>query len=266
MRTPIPVSWLPLGALWALACAGGSGSAPAGIQVERIQAPASAHVRVPPTVTVVTVDPGLHELDLLTQQETGRARPLDAWAEEFDLTGVINASMHLANGRSAGFMQDGGTLNNGRDNPAYSGFLAFQPHDPADPPVLLAGRDCDGFDLDDLRARFSVVLQGYRLLACDGSAMAWADPKLYSAAAIGVDGAGNLVLVHTGGAWRMSEFAEWLATRELVGAIFVEGGPEAGLYVDLGEDAVREIGTYLGIPRSGRFREVPNVVGFRPRR
>jgi len=263
---PIPMSWLALGGLLALACAHAAESGPDGVTVERVQAPASAHVRVSPTVTLVTVDPGLHELDLLTQQETGRARTLDAWAAEFGLTGVINASMHLPNGRSAGFMQDGDRINNGQDNPAYGGFLAFQPRDPADAPVVLVGRDCEGFDLADLRARYAVVLQGYRLLDCDGGAMAWADPKLYSAAALAVDTAGNLVLVHTGGAWRMSEFATWLATRSLVGAIFVEGGPEAGLYVDLGRDAVREIGTYAGMPRPARFRDVPNVVGFRPRR
>jgi len=262
----IPLLLLTAGLL-SLGCARSTPGAPRGITVERIQAPASAYVRIAPEVTVVTIDLAVHSLELLTEQEFGGSRTPEAWAREHGLTGAINASMHLPNGRSAGFMLDDDRVNNGQDNPAYGGFLAFDPRDPDHPPAVLAGRDCEGFELADLRRRYRSVLQGYRLLDCGGAAQSWADPKLYSAAAVALDREGRVVLIHTGRAWRMSEFANWLATdRQLAGAIFVEGGPEAGLYVDLGADVIRAIGTYEGIPHASRFREIPNVLGFRPRR
>jgi hypothetical protein len=237
-----------------------------GLVVERWSAPPTSTAKAAPLVTLVRVDPSRFSFHLLTARDHGGARSAPQWQREFDLVGVINAGMYMPNQRSAGLMIDGDRINNGYDNPAYGGFLCFDPRQPGLEPVILAGRTCEGFDLRALRQEYQVVVQGYRLLDCARQPMAWADPKLYSSAAIGLDEDGWVVLIHTGTSYRMSDLTRWLArpTLRITAAIFVEGGSHASLLVEQGERQVREAGTRSTHATAAvDFRAVPNVIGFR---
>lgn len=155
-------------------------------------------------------------------------RTADAWRSSEQLTSVINAGMFHHGGEPVGLMIDRGRVL-GADNEKFGGFLAWDPVDPEDPPVIVAGKPCAGFDLAALRARYRSLIQSYRLLDCEGGPIAWQDPKQYSAAAIGVDRAGRVVMLHARGAVTMAELSRSLARHDLAGALFLEGGPEATL-------------------------------------
>jgi hypothetical protein len=151
------------------------------------------------------------------------------------------------------------------DNAKMSGYFAFDPRDPADPPATIAGRNCKGFDLGALRSRYRSLIQSHRLLGCDGAAMPWADPKHFSAAAIGVDRQGRVVLVHARAALTMTELAKELAALDLSGALFLEGGPEATLVAG----SLVRIGSYETGFNENDDNDVawrlPLVIGFVPR-
>src|SRR5262249_18033078 len=150
------------------------------------------------------------------------------------------------------------------DNPKMGGFLAWDPVAPGDPPVAIAGRDCAGFDLGKLRTRYRSIVQSYRLLDCDGKPIRWADPKQYSAVAIGVDRARRVVMIHARGAVTMAELSRDVGAHDLAGALFLEGGPEASLVAgDLALLGSYETG-FIENDDNRRWWELPNVIGVEP--
>jgi hypothetical protein len=240
---------------------------PAGITATRTSLDATAATGGPACVDLVHVDLARFRLRVLSAARDGGAHPAPAWRETFHLTAVINAGMFHDDGTPVGMViQDGKPL--APDNPKYPGILAFDPRSPTDPPALITGRDCAGFDLTALRRRYRSLVQAPRLLGCDGAALAWQDPKRYSAAAIGVARDGTLVLVHARAAVTMSELATALAHHDLAGALFLEGGPEASLLVD-GDPPLSRVGSYETgfVENDGNqsFWWLPNVLGIAPR-
>jgi uncharacterized protein YigE (DUF2233 family) len=227
-----------------------------GLRVERAAGPGGC-------VTLVHVDPRRFRLRLLTALADGGSRAAPDWAREFGLTGLINASMYAPDQRSIGLLVSGPTVNRERDNEKLGAFLAFDPIDDKDVPFVLTGRDCPGFDLGALRRRYRSIVQNYRLLDCDGKPLPWKDARQFSAAAVGIDGDGRAVFVHARAPAAMSDLATFLSRQGLRAAMYVEGGPQASLYVRAGEVEVAEVGT--GFIDNTSFRNIPNVLGFLPR-
>jgi hypothetical protein len=242
-----------------------------GLVIERV------HASVAPTVdtgnriiTLVRVDPKRYRFRLLTKAEHG-SRTAPEWVRKFDLTGVINASMFLGDTeqRSTGLMVDGDRAFQGRVNQSMGAFLAWGPSDPSAAPVKIFGRGCSGFDLDKIRSDYEVVIQNYRMLNCEGQAIAWKDSKIYSIAAVGVDKQGWLVFIHSRTPYRMTVFNQMIASKEIgiVGAMYVEGGPEASLYVKTEAGEIRGIGSWetkFSGASNNHFWKIPNVIGFEP--
>ncbi len=189
-------------------------------------------------------------------------RTADRWRADEKLRAVINAGMFHQGGVPVGLLIDRGRVS-GDDNPKFGGFIAWDPVDAKDPPMIATARQCAGFALPALRAKYRSLIQSYRLLDCDGSALAWQDPKQYSAAALGVDRAGRIVLLHARGAVTMAELSRSLATHDLVGALFLEGGPEATLVAG----TLSRVGSYeTGFVENDDNHvqwALPNVLGIR---
>jgi hypothetical protein len=220
----------------------------------------------------VRADLARYHLRVLTASRDGRARTAPIWRDTFELTAVINAGMFHegTSGLPIGLVVENDVAV-GSDNPKLGGVLAFDPRSESDPPAMITSRGCAGFDLPALRARYRSIVQSYRLLSCDGAPVRWTDPKHYSAAAIGVDRAGRIVLMHLRAALTMSELSRALASPDLdlAGALFLEGGPEASLLVRGPYGEVSRVGSYetgfLEADTNTEFWSLPNVIGLEPR-
>ena len=222
------------------------------------------------TITLVRIDPARYTLRLQNARKDGHPRRAPEWAKEFGLVAVVNASMYQPSGDSVGLMVNGAHVNQAHDLPKMGGYFAFAPTRAGLPPVAAFGRDCAGFDLARIRADYGVVFQNYRLLDCEGRPLAWKEARSFSAAAIGLDKDGMVVFAHSRAPYVMTDFARLVAAPELRIAqmFYVEGGPEASLYVQSGGANVRAIGDYeTGFFRqpNEEFWELPNVVGVAPR-
>ncbi len=243
-----------------------------GLLVERVFASEESPVKGGDRcITLVRVDPARYRFVLLTAKAHGGDKPVTEWLRQHKLTGVINASMYGTDRRSVGLMIDGPVVNNGHDSEKFGGFLAFGPTKPGLAPISFLGRSCPGFDLSALRERYKTVIQNYRLLDCEGKAIPWKDEKVFSAAAIGEDKQGRVVLIHARTPYSMTAFGAMLAAPALglTSAHYVEGGPEASLLVEAGGAKVRELGSYETNFRpddtNDEFWAIPNVVGFLPK-
>jgi hypothetical protein len=255
-----------------LPCDGTARTLGPGLVHERWRVDATPRIDVTPCLDVVRADLRHHALRLVAASRDGDARPAPRWLEELGLVAAVNAGMFHEGGASVGLLVDGDHVNQARDNQKLGGYLAFGPRDPAAAPVVITGRACRGFDLDALRAAYRSVTQSYRLLGCDGEALAWADPKHYSAAAVGLDRDGRLVLIHARAPFLMRDLSRSLARPELglTGALFVEGGPEATVAIHAAGGDLLLVGSY----ETGFVEDddntvpwaLPNLIALAPRR
>lgn len=231
--------------------------------------------------SVETADPCLHllridlrkfKLRLLTAFVHGGAKTAPDWLDEFGLVAVTNTSMFRPSMRSTGLMRDGAKINNAKDTKKYGAFLAYGPRKKGLAQVALFGRGCPGFDIDKIQEDYRIVVQNYRILNCKGQPVRWGSDKTHSTAAVAVDSNGRLVFAHLRAPYRTRDFAKILADPRLglKAAMYVEGGPEASLFVKANGQELQATGSYetdfMEDDSNRNFWDLPNVFGIAPRK
>jgi uncharacterized protein YigE (DUF2233 family) len=224
-------------------------------------------------VTVVRIDPAAHEIRLLSAKLLGLDHTLTApeWAQKYGVLGVINASMYQQDhATSVAYMKAGGKELNGRwtkDNAVF----AADPVDPSLPPVTIVDRTCAepaGFE-----TRYRILVQNIRMLDCKGRNTWSPQPRRWSTAAVGMDAGGRILFIHCRSPYSTHDFIDILRALplELARLMYVEGGPEASLYVAVdGKEIVSRIGSFetgfRELDDNDRFWPIPNVLGFAPKK
>lgn len=221
-------------------------------------------------IHVLRVDPERFDLVLLNASadpELGNRTARD-WAETEELLAVINASMYRMDHRtSVAHMERAGHVNNAgwsKDNAV----LAFDPIDADAPRVTIIDNRCDDREVESKRYR--TLVQSIRMLRCDGANVWSQQPKKWSHAVIGIDGAGRPLLIHARSPWSTHDFIDLLRALpiDLRRLQYAEGGPEASLYVKAGGTELDRFGSYeTGFFESDdndRAWPLPNVIGVRP--
>ncbi|MGF1467564.1 MAG: phosphodiester glycosidase family protein [Sandaracinaceae bacterium] len=237
------------------------------IVVERHRAPRPSSAGVGDRrITVVRVDPARIGVRLLSESAHGRRRPLPEWVEDHDLVGGINAGMFLPDGRSVGYLMDRGEVRSDRRPGSFEAVLGFHPR-PDGAPIRVAGPGCGG-GIDDVRRTHRSVLQAKRvMISCRGQARRWRTRR-FSAAAVGVDRHGHLVLVHVRTPYRMGVLSRMLVDLDLGlrGLAYMEGGPEASLVVRTDTEDVALMGSwedgFYPEDTNRAFWDLPNVLGL----
>lgn len=218
-------------------------------------------------ITVVRVDPRRFVFRFLSEVVDGPRRTLPRWVRDHHLVGGINAGMFMSDGRSVGYMMRDDVALSARRPATFRGVIALDPRATTDAAVRLGGDGCGG-DVDSLRRAYRSILQVREVLIdCSGQPRSWSTRR-YSAAALGMDTRGNVVLVHVRTAYPMNVLARMLTDLNLGlrGLTYLEGGPEASLVVADGETRVSEMGSWEDgfNPNDDNrvFWDLPNVIGF----
>lgn len=222
-------------------------------------------------VAVIRIDPLRHEIRLGTALHSGRPLSVQEWSRQAGFTAVINAGMFRSDDRlrSTGYMRDGQVVVSNFFHPGYSAFLLFGPRDPSQPPVRWVDRKLDN-DWESLLDNYDGVIQNYRLISRDRENLWEPTDRRHSAAAIGLDRAGQLLFVHCRPRLSIHEFAQALLDLplDLTGAMYVEGGADAAMYVQANGFVGRWVGEYQTDFFQGsnkNFWPAPNVLGIRPK-
>jgi hypothetical protein len=161
--------------------------------------------------------------------------------------------------------------NNPHINPAFGAFMAFNPIDAAQPAVRFIDRRLQK-DWKDQIAKYHTVVQNYRMIS-KGKRKGWPQQKkLYSTAAVGMDKDNNVLFIHSPSPYSTHDFINILLSLplDIESAMYLEGGPEATLYISP---------NHLKITNKGRygtgFEEydgdistltIPNVIGIAKRK
>jgi hypothetical protein len=223
-------------------------------------------------IVAVRVDPARYEFRLRSAKLLGLDQNLTAreWVDRYGLAGVINASMYRADHKtSVAYMRSGERVN----NPAWTkdnAVFAADPSDLALPPVQIIDRTCQ--DLGALRNRYQIVVQNIRMLDCAGRTTWARQAQKWSTACVGTDADGRVLLIHARSPYTTHDLTEILRALPLglKRLMYVEGGPEASLYVRMdGREIVSRVGSFetgfLERDDNLDFWPIPNVLGFTPR-
>lgn len=222
------------------------------------------------TIHLLRIDPHRFALELFNASaDNGTRRTAREWAESEQLAAAINASLYQADYRtSTSLMRSRRHVNNPRLS-KHNAVLLFDPLEPGLPPVELVDRTCR--DLSDLQRRYAGAVQNIRMISCHGTNVWSQQPTAWSNAAIGVDTENRLLFVHMRAPLTTHDFADALLTLPigLRQTMYVEGGPEAQLYIAAGGETIELSGSHGSSGFAGLAAAyalpIPNVLGLRRR-
>jgi hypothetical protein len=196
-------------------------------------------------IRVLRVDPERFDLRLMSAGAKGQGSRASAkeWARRAGGVAAINPSMFQRDGRAVSLFRTPEHVSNGRLTRDKS-VLVFEPKEPGLPRVRLLDRECD--DVEKIAPRYASAVQSIRMFSCKGKNVWAPQPRRWSAAAVGQDGAGRLLLIHVRSPYTMNELVTALAALpiDLQRLMYVEGGPEAQLYVKAPGGEQELIGSY----------------------
>jgi len=217
-------------------------------------------------IRVLRIDPGRFDLVLLNaSNHEGRNRTAREWSGEFDLVAAINASMFQADhATSVSLMRTRDHVNNGHVSKDKT-VLAFDPDPGVEPRVRMIDRACD--DLDQVSQGYGALVQSIRMVSCEGHNVWSPQPRRWSTAAVGVDRDGRVLFVHVRSPYVTHDLIEMLLALplDLDRCMYVEGGPEAQLYVRDDAAEMELVGSFetgfMTNNDNAAAWPVPNVIG-----
>jgi hypothetical protein len=218
-------------------------------------------------IRILRIDPTRFELRLLNASAStaGKPRTPREWSRQHGLVAAINASMYQADYRSSvSLMRTRSHTNNPRLSKDKT-ILAFDPLDPGVPPAQIIDRSCQ--DFDSLQNHYGTLVQSIRMISCAGRNVWKQGPDKWSTAAIGMDAKGQVLFIHVRSPYSTHDLIDILLALpiELRNTMYVEGGPQAQLYVSSGDHQLELTGSHAATFLLGDDTvpalPIPNVVG-----
>ena len=219
-------------------------------------------------IRVLRIDPRKFELRLFNTSAPEHVRLLTAkeWCQQNGLVAAINASMYQADRRtSVSLMRTKTHTNNPRLSKDMT-ILAFDRQSPDVPLVKIIDRQCEDFDA--WKSKYETLVQSIRMISCKGKNVWSQQAKKWSTAAIGIDNQGKVLFIHVRAPFSTYDLINNLKILpiELSRLMYVEGGKEAQLYVQSGDQAYEFTGIYeTGFDGSNQRDyawSIPNVIGI----
>lgn len=219
-------------------------------------------------IRVLRIDPRRFESRLLNASASGHGSPLTAkeWSRHNNLVAAINASMYQTDHLTSVALMRTKTHTN---NPRLSkdkAILAFDRQSQNVPLVKIIDRQCE--DLSVWSKNYGTLVQSIRMISCKNKNVWSQQPRKWSTAAIGTDSQGMVLFIHVRSPYSTHDLINILIEMplKLLRAMYVEGGPEAQLYVRSGGKEYEFVGSYeTGFNENDSNTHawsIPNVVGI----
>lgn len=224
------------------------------------------------SIVALRIDPSLYSFQLYSSAvEKNPPKTATAWAESYDLTAAINASMYTPAGNSTGYMRLGDQELNQHIAKRYGNFFVANPRqgNPTLPVVDIL--DKSSANWQKILPRYDIVVQNFRLFGPKKENLWPMDGPEHAVAAVGIDKAGKVYFLHCASSVNVYSFTTVLLSQapevlNLRAAMYVEGGSQAALVVN--SPGARH--TWLGahpadifIDQTLRETPLPNVLGVR---
>jgi hypothetical protein len=218
-------------------------------------------------ISILKIDPRQWQLGLYSASEKHvAARPIDQWAQDYSLTAACNAGMYKMDFvTNRDYMRNFDHVNNPNFT-SDNAFVAFNPKIEGIPAFQIIDRRCEDFDL--LFDSYETVIQGIRMIDCNGKNR-WTDqPEKWSMVCFAEDNDGNALMIFTRSPHKVHDFVNMIIDLDLniTNAMYLEGGPEASLYIDHTNLKKAMMGSYeTGFKEDNdntHFWSIPNIIGI----
>jgi Phosphodiester glycosidase len=219
-------------------------------------------------IRVLRIEPARYNLRLLNASASENGRPLSAkeWCRQNGLVAAINASMYQADLKaSVSLMRTKNHINNPKLSKDMA-VLAFDRNSKDVPRVKIIDRQCEDFKV--WKKKYKTLIQSIRMISCEGKNVWAQQTQKWSTAAIAVDYLGRVLFIHVGSLYSTHDLINILKKLPLNidRAMYVEGGPQAQLYINIDTYEHEFVGSYkINIEENVNAlfsRPIPNVVGI----
>jgi hypothetical protein len=226
-------------------------------------------------LSILKIDPSKFDFQLLTSTEYGKiARTAPCWAEEFNMEVVVNTGMYsYSKGQpNKGYLKNYEHFNNPRMSGYYNAMMVLHPKDTTCLPFEIVDITCNSWD--SIKNRYHSFCQGMRMLDCSGNPMAFEKNPTQSCSMVltSTDIDGNIYFIFSRSPYTHQTMIKFLMGLpfNLRQTVYLEGGPEASLYINTGKDTISKYGSYVSKSWANddndHFWEIPNVIGIRKKR
>lgn len=220
-------------------------------------------------ITIVKINPKYYSFKLLCASETGEANmTCKQWCKKYGLIAGINAGMFREDKiTNCGYMRNFKHINNPKLAKDYNAVLAFNTivSTPTVPEVQIIDRTCQ--DFGKLKDKYHTLVQNIRMINCKQTNVWSQQNKKSSMAVMGMDKSGNILFIFTRSPYSGHDFNNVLLSLpiSIYNAMYLEGGPEATLYLSSGDTEFEKVGSYeteFWDETNVRAWPIPNVIGI----
>ncbi len=245
-----------------------------GLQYAELDAPDKSVVN-DSKLTILKLDVQKFDFEFLTASEHGKQmRQAPNWAEEFNQNIIINAGMYSYNKTHSnkGYMKNYRHLNNPKKSTYYNAMLAMHPKDKLKPAFEIIDITCQ--DWEKVQPQYNSLCQGMRMISCQGEGMAFSKRPDQSCSMVltATDDLGNIYIVFTRSPYTHQTMIKYLQGLpiNIKTTVYLEGGPEASLFVNTGDTVIAKYGSYVSNTCNNddndHFWEIPNVIAIRKKK
>lgn len=219
-------------------------------------------------VRVLRIDSRYYQLQLLNASQFKKGVPLTPkqWCRKNGLVAAINPSMYQTDYKtSVSLMRTKAHTNNSRLSKDMT-ILAFDRQNADVPRVKIIDRQCE--DFQSWKQNYGTLIQSIRMISCTGKNVWKPQARRWSTSAIGIDQQDKVLFIHVRALYSTYDLINILKKLPLniSRAMYSEGGPQAQLYINLGDKEWEFTGSYE--TNSNQSNEdpvswpLPNVVGI----
>jgi hypothetical protein len=240
-----------------------------GMEYREIPAPVKSFIG-DSKLSILRMDPALFRFDLFAaSQYDSIPRTLHSWADTFGLLVAFNSGMYSLQKplQSRAYLKTGHHVNNGQLLEDFNLMLALGPK-PKSNRSNIEVLDLTCSDWEQEQKNFSGFAQGLRMIDCNATPMNWQkNIQSCSMLVAAEDEKGWFYLVFTRSPYTHNQMIAFLKQMPggLHDAIYLEGGPETSLLIDVNGHCIKKVGSWVSDTwesnANKHFWPLPNIIG-----
>lgn len=223
-------------------------------------------------LSILKIDPKYFSFELLAASEhDSLRRTVEQWSNDFNLAAVVNAGMfnlsdHIT---GTGYLCNYSHVNNGKIRENFRAMAMFNPKSSVYPAMNIVDMEIENWE--EIRENYNSAFQCIRMIDCNQKHVLWKPriPISSSMCVLATDIKGNILFVFSRSPYTANNMSIMLLSLPLhiYSAMYLEGGPEASLYVSAGDTIIGKIGSWVSRTypndENDHFWELPNVIGVK---
>ncbi len=223
-------------------------------------------------LSILKIDPRYFSFELLAASEHDSLRRTpELWSNDFNLVAVVNAGMfnlsdHIT---GTGFLKNYSHINNGKLRENFRAMAMFNPKSASFPAMNIVDMEKENWEF--YMENYNSMFQCIRMIDCNQELVLWKPriPISSSMCVLATDKKGNILFIFSRSPYMANQMSKMLLSLPLkiYSAMYLEGGPEAVLYVTAGDTLIEKVGSWVSrtypTDKNDYMWELPNVIGVK---